>query len=121
MISLFPYVPLELSPCSLKVPPYMGGELAKGKEKSMGLPSSCSSLSALVKVFAPIGLSEFSFSCPAVGASPSVLINTPFFFLFRGPLVTPVSKRGGAKGTSSSVPQSPFTPAFKHKIVTVAG
>ena len=79
-ISLFPYVPLEFSPCSLDVLPCMGGELAKGKEKSMGLPSSCSSLPALVKVFAPIGFSEFSLSCPEVGASSPVLINTPFFF-----------------------------------------
>ena len=80
MISLFPCVPLELSPCSLNVLSCMGGEPAKGKEKSIGLPSSCSSLSALVKVFAPIGFSEFSFSCHAVGVSPPVLINTPFFF-----------------------------------------
>ena len=57
-----------------------GGELAKGKEKSMGLPSSCSSLPALVKVFAPIGFSELSFSCPAIGASSPVFTNTPFFF-----------------------------------------
>ena len=80
MIALFPCVPLELSLYSLNVLPSMGEELAKGKEKSMGLPSSCSSLSALVKVFSPIGFSEFSFSYPAVGASSPVLINTPFFF-----------------------------------------
>ena len=99
MIALLPCAPLELSPGSLNVLPCMGGELAKGKEKSMGLPSLRSSLSILVKVFAPTGFSEFSSSCPAVGASSPVLINTPFLFWFRGPLVTPVSKSGDVKGT----------------------
>ena len=99
----------------------MGEELAKGKEKSMGLPSLCPSLSALVKVFAPTGFPEFSSSCPAVGVSSPVLINTHFFFWFRGPLLTHVCKSGGVKGTSSSASQFPFTPAFKHKTVTVAG
>ena len=80
MIVLLPCVPLEPSPCSLNVLPYVGGELAKGKWKSMGFPSSCSSLPALVKVFAPIGFSVSSLSYPAVGASSPVLINTPFFF-----------------------------------------
>ena len=98
-----------------------GGELAKGKEKSMGLPSLCPSLSALVKVFAPTGFPEFSSSCPTAGASSPVLINTPFFFWFRGPLLTPVCKSGDVKGTSSSASQFPFTPTFKHKTVTVAG
>ena len=42
MIALFSCAPLELSPCSLNVLPCMGGELAKGKEKSMGLSSFCS-------------------------------------------------------------------------------
>ena len=121
MIALFPCAPLELSPCSLNVLPCMGGELAKGKEKSIGLPSFCPSLSALVKVFVSTGFSAFSSSCLAPGASSPVLINTPFFFWFRGPLLTPVSKSGDVKGTSYSVSQAPFTPAFKHKIVIVAG
>ena len=97
------------------------GELAKGKEKSMGLPSFCPSLSANVKVFVSTGFSEFSSSCLAAGASSLVLINTPFFFWLRGPLLTHVSKSGDVKGTSSSVSQAPCTPAFKHKTVIVAG
>ena len=51
MIALFSCAPLELSLCSLNVLFCLGGELAKGKEKSMGLPSFCPSLSANVKVF----------------------------------------------------------------------
>ena len=121
MIALFSCAPLELSPCSLNVLFCLGGELAKGKEKSMGLLSFCPSLSANVKVFVSTGFSEFSSSYLAAGASSLVLINTPFFFWLRGPLLTPVSKSGDVKGTSSSVSQAPFTPAFKHKIVIVAG
>ena len=121
MIALFSCSPLELSPCSLNVLFCLGGELAKGKEKSMGLPSFCPSLFANVKVFVSTGFSEFSSSCLAAGASSLVSINTPFFFWLRGPLLTPVSKSGDVKGTSSSVSQAPFTPAFKHKIVIVAG
>ena len=49
MIELFSCAPLELSPCSLNVLFCIGGELAKGMEKSMGLPSFCPSLSANVK------------------------------------------------------------------------
>ena len=75
MIALFSYAPLELSPCSLNVLFCLGGELAKGKEKSMGLPSFCPSLSANVKVFVSTGFSEFSSSCLAAGASSLVLIN----------------------------------------------
>ena len=121
MITLFSCAPLELSPCSLNVLFCLGGELVKGKEKSMGLPSFFLSLSANVKVFVSTGFSEFSSSRLAVGASSLVLINTPFFFWLRGPLFTPVSKSGDVKGTSSSVSQAPYTPAFKHKIVIVAG
>ena len=121
MIALFSCAPLELSPCSLNVLFCLGGELAKGKEKSIGLPSFCPSLSANVKVFVSTGFYAFSSSCLAARASSPVLINTPFFFWFRGPLLTPVSKSGDVKGTSSSVSQAPFTLAFQHKIVTVAG
>ena len=121
MIELFSCAPLELSPCSLNVLFCIGGELAKGREKSMGLPSFCPSLSANVKVFVSTGFSEFSYSCLAAGASSLVLINDPFFYWLLGPLLTPVSRSGDVKGTSSSVSQAPFTPAFKHKTVIVAG
>ena len=121
MIELLFCAPLELSPCSLNVLFFIGGELAKGKEKSMGLPSFCPSLSANWKVLVAAGFSEFSSSCLAAGASSLVLINIPFFFWFRGPLLTPVSRSGDVKRTSSSSSQTPFTPAFKHKIVIVAG
>ena len=97
MIFWFSCAPLELSPCSVNVLPCMGGELAKGKEKSMGLLSFCPSLSALVKVFVSTRFPEFSSSCLAAGASSLVLINTPFFFWFQGPLLTPVSKSGDVK------------------------
>ena len=120
MIELFSYAPLELSPCSLNVLPCIGGKLAKGIEKSMGFPSFCPSLSAKVKVLVPKGFYEFSSSCLAAGASSLVLINTPFFFWFRGPLLTHVSRSGDVKGTSSSASQIPFTPAFKHRTVIVA-
>ena len=63
----------------------------------------------------------FTSSSLAAEASSPVLISTPFFFWFLGPLLTPVNKSGDVRGTSSSAPQSPLTPAFKHKIVTVAG
>ena len=121
MIELLPCAPLELSPCSLNVLFCIGGELAKGKEKSMGLPSFCPSLSANWKVLVAAGFYEFSSSCLAAGVSSLLLINTPFFFWLRGPLLTPVSKSGDVKGTSSSVSQSPFTPVLKHKTVIVAG
>ena len=121
MIELFSCAPLELSPCSLNVLFCIGGEIAKGMEKSMGHPSFYLSLFANVKVLVSTGFSEFSSSCLAAGASSLVLINTPFFFWFRGPLLTPVSRSGDVKGTSSSSSQTPFTPAFKHKIVIVAG
>ena len=121
MIELFSCAPLELSPCSLNVLFCIGGELAKGREKSMGLPSFCPSLSANVKVFVSTGFSEFSYSCLAAGASSLVLINSPFFFWLLGPLLTPVNRSGDVKGTSSSISQTPFTPAFKHKKVIVAG
>ena len=102
MIELFSCAPLELSPCSLNVLFCIGGELAKGMEKSMGLPSFCPSLSANVKVLVSKRFSEFSSSCLAAGSSSLVLINTPFFFWFLGPLLTPVSRSGDVKGTSSS-------------------
>ena len=121
MIELFSCAPLELSPCSLNVLFYIGGELAKGMEKSKGLPSSCSSLSANVKVLFSGEVSRFSSSCLVAGACSLVSINTPFFFWFLGPLLTPVSRSGDVKGTSSSASQTPFTPAFKHKTVIVAG
>ena len=121
MIELFSCAPLELSPYSLNVLFYIGGELAKGMEKSMGFSSFCPSLSANVKVLVSKGFYEFSSSCLAAGAFSLVLINTPFFFWFLGPLLTPVSRSGDVKGTSSSASQAPFTPAFKHKIVIVAG
>ena len=82
MIELFSCAPLELSPCSLNVLFCIGGELAKGMEKSMGLSSFCPSLSANVKVLVSKGFSEFSSSCLAAGASSLVLINTPFSFGF---------------------------------------
>ena len=63
----------------------------------------------------------FTSSSLAAEASSSVLISTPFFFWFLGPLLTPVNKSGDVRGTSSSASQTPLTPAFKHKIVTVAG
>ena len=85
MIELFSCAPLELSPCSLNVLFCIGGELAKGKEKSMGFPSFCLSLSANWKVLVAAGFSEFSSSCLAAGASSLVLINTPFFFGFGVP------------------------------------
>ena len=121
MIELFSCAPLELSPCSLNVLFCTGGELFKGKEKSMGLPSFYPSLSANVKVLVSTGFSDFSSSCLAAEASSLVLINTPFFFWFRGPLLTPVTRSGDVKGTSSYSSQTPFTPSFKHKIVIVAG
>ena len=121
MIELFSCAPLELSPYSLNVLFCIGGELAKGMEKSMRLPSFCPSLSANVKVLVLKGFFEFSSSFLAAGASSFVLINTPFFFWFLGPLLTPVSRSGDVKGTSYSASQTPFTPAFKHKTVIVAG
>ena len=99
----------------------IGGELAKGKEKSTGLLSSCHAVSANVKLLLSGGASVFTSSSLAAGASSLVLINTPFFLWFLGPLLTHVSKSGDVRGTSSSASQSPFTPAFKHKTVTVAG
>ena len=121
MIVLFSCAPLEISPCSLNVLFCIGGELAKGMEKSLGLSSFCPSLSANVKVLVSKGFSKFSSSYLAAGASSLVLINTPLFFRFLGPLLTPVSKSGDVKGTSSSASQTPFTPAFKHKTVIMAG
>ena len=121
IIELFSCAPLELSPCSLNVLFCIGGELAKGMEKSKELLSSCPSLSANVKVLVSGGVSGFSSSCLAAGAYSLVSINTPFFFWFLGPLRTPVSRSGDVKGTSSSSSQTPFTPAFKHKTVIVAG
>ena len=95
IIELFSCAPLELSPCSLNVLFCIGGELAKGMEKSKGLLSSCPSLSANVKVLFSGGVSGFSSSWPATlkvyssclvaGASSLVSINTPFFFWFLGP------------------------------------
>ena len=121
MIALFSCAPLELSPCSLNVLPCMGGELAKGIEKSMGFPSFCPSLSVEVKVLVPKGFFEFSSSCLLAGASSLGLSKTPFFFWFQGPLLTPVNRSGDVKGTFSSASQFPFTPAFKHSTVIVAG
>ena len=121
MIELFSCAPLELSPCSLNVLFCIWGELAKGMEKSKGLLSSCPSLSDNVKVLFSGGVSGFSSSCLATGVSYLVSINTPFSFWFLGPLLTPVSRSGDVKGTSSSSSQAPFTPAFKHKTVIVAG
>ena len=121
MIELFSCAPLELSPCSLNVLFCIGGELANGMEKSKGLLSSCPSLSANVKVLVLGGVFGFSSSYLAAGASSLVFINTPFFFRFLGPLLTPVSRSGDVKGTSSSDSQAPFTPTFKHKTVIVAG
>ena len=63
----------------------------------------------------------FTSSSLAAGTSSPVLISTPFFFWFLGPLLTLVNKSGDVRGIYSSASQSPFTPAFKHKIVTVAG
>ena len=110
MISWFSCVPFELSPCSLDVLCYIRGELAIGKEKSTGLLSSCPAVSANVKLSLSGGASVLTCSL-AVGASSLVLINTPLFFWFRGPLLTPVSKSGDVKGTSSSASQFPFTPS----------
>ena len=121
IIELFACAPLELSPCSLNVLFCIGGELAKGMERSMGLLSSCLSLSANVKVLFSGGVSGFSSSYLAAGAASLVSINTPFFFWFLGPLLTPVSMSGDVRGTSSSASHTPFTPAFKHKTVIVAG
>ena len=50
MIVWFSCVPLELSPFSLNVLPYMGGELARGEEKSTGLLPSCPAVSSNVKL-----------------------------------------------------------------------
>ena len=119
IIALFSCAPLELSPCFLNVLFCIGGELAKGMEKSKGLLSSCPSLSANVKVLFSGGVFVFSSSCLAAGAYSLVSINTPFFFWFLG--LTPVSRSGDVRGTSSSSSQTPFTPAFKHKTVIVAG
>ena len=121
MIELFSCAPLELSPCSLKVLFCIGEELAKGMEKSKGLLSSCPSFSANVKVLSSGGVSGFSSSYLAARASSLVSINTPFFFLFMGPLLTPVSRSGDVLGISSSFSKTTFTPAFKHKTVIVAG
>ena len=121
MIELFSYAPLELSPCSLNVLFCIGGELAKGMEKSKGLLSSCPSLSANVKVLFSEGISGFSSSCLVVGASSLVSINTPFLFWFLGPLFTPVSRSGDVLGISSSFSKTTLTPAFNHKTVIVAG
>ena len=63
----------------------------------------------------------FTSSSFAAEVYSPVLISTPFFFWFLGPLLTPVNKSGDVRGTTSSASQSPPTPAFKHKIVTVAG
>ena len=63
----------------------------------------------------------FPSSSLAAEVSSPVLISTPFFFWFLGPLLTPVNKSGDVRGTSYSASQSPLTPAFKHKMVTVAG
>ena len=121
IIELFSCAPLELSPCSLNVLFCIGAELAKGMEKSKGHLSSCPSLSANVKVLVSGGVSGFSSSYLAAGASSLVSINIPFFFWFLGPLLTPVSRSGDVKGTCSSSSQTPFTPAFKHKTVIVVG
>ena len=51
IILLFPWAPLELSPGFLKSLFLIGGELASGAEKSIGLLSSCSLSSANIKVF----------------------------------------------------------------------
>ena len=121
MIAWFSCVPLELSPCSLNVQPCMGGELAKGEEKSTGLLSSCPTVSANGKLLTSGRASVFTRSSLAVGTSFPVLISTPFFFWFLGPLLTPVNKSGDVRGNSSYASQSTLTPAFKHKIVTVSG
>ena len=121
MIELFSCAPLELSPYSLNVLFCIGGELAKGMEKSKGLLSSCPSLSANVKALFSGGVSRFSSSCLVAGASSLVSINTPFFFLFLGPLLTHVSRNGDVLGICSSFSQTTFTLAFKHKTVIVAG
>ena len=118
---LFSCAPLELSPCSLNVLFCIGGELAKGMEKSKRLLSSYTSLSANVKVLFSGGVSGFSSSCLVAGASSLVSINTPFLFWFLGPLLTPVSRSGAVIGIYSSFSQTPFTPAFKHKTVIIAG
>ena len=50
----------------------------------------------------------FPSSSLAAEVSSSVLISTPFFFWFLGPLLTPVNKNGEVIGTSSSASQSPL-------------
>ena len=67
------------------------------------------------------GVTGFSSSCLADGASSLVSIIAPFFFWFLGPLLTHVSRSGDVLGISSSFSQITFTPAFKHKTVIVAG
>ena len=78
MIVWFSCVPLELSPCSLNVLPCMGGELAKGEEKSTGLLSSYPAVSANGNLSTSGGASVFTSSSLAVGTSSLVLISTPF-------------------------------------------
>ena len=78
-------------------------------------------MSANGKLVTSGGASVFTSSSLAVGTSSPMLISTPFFFWFMGPLFTPVNKSGDARGTSPSASQSPLTPAFNHNIVTVAG
>ena len=121
MIELFSCAPLELSPCSLNVLFFIGGELAKGMEKSKGLPSSCPSLSANVKVLVSGGFFGFSSSCLAAGASSLVYINTPFLFSFLGPLLTD-SCHGRVSGInkicirSSSYCRSQATAAYRSRV-----
>ena len=74
MIAWFSCVPLELSPCSLNVLPCMGGEQAKGEEKSTGLLSSYLIVSANGKLLTSGGASVFTPSSLVVGTSSLVLI-----------------------------------------------
>ena len=121
IIELFSCVSLELSPCSLNVLFCIGGELAKGMEKSKGLLSSCPSVSANVKVLFSGGVSVFSFSSLAAGAYSLVSINTPFFFWFLGPLLTSISMSSDVGGTSSSASHTPFTPPLNIKQLLLLG
>ena len=54
--------------------------------------------------------------------SPQQAASTnPFFFLFLGPLITPVRVRGETRGHCSSSSQNPFTLTRIHSLVMVVG
>ena len=100
MIWLFSGAPLELSPVYLKSLFLIGGELARGVVKSMGLLSSAATSSVNIGVF-PSGF-RLSSSCPVFSSAfldfaPTI---TPFFFRFLGPLLIPVRVNGEALGHS---------------------